>query len=355
MFTENGPLHIDPGSRDWKVNPWSWNTNFNLVFLDQPVGTGLSVVKKSEDYATTEEQVAEMFYQWKNGFLNKYPEFKGRSLYITGESYAGEYIPFMANRLLTGMKDLGNQDPTFELKGVSMGNPWVDPSIQNPAYLSFSLYSNIITLEDYFKLEPAFEACGTLMKYGESTAQNACEVLLTAIIRDSHGQLRFNWYDYTKPCPPGLALCYDFDYLDKFFASKSVKAVEGFSASKTWSDCSNTVYTKLKKRDWKVSSIPQVSDLLEAGVKVLVYAGDKDFICNWVGQENWTNAVKWSGKDGFNSALVKSEHYGDKKCSGNFAFVKVPNAGHMVPLDQPELAFSMITDFEDGAMFGNCE
>jgi cathepsin A (carboxypeptidase C) len=78
MVTENGPLNVNLETNDWQVNPWSWHTNFNLIFLDQPIGTGLSVVKNPKDYAATEGEVADMFYEWKNGFLKKYPEYVNR-------------------------------------------------------------------------------------------------------------------------------------------------------------------------------------------------------------------------------------------------------------------------------------
>jgi len=42
--------------------------------------------------------------------------------------------------------------------------------------------------------------------------------------------------------------------------------------------------------------------VLESGLKVLVYSGDKDFVCNWRGGEAWTNAVAWSGQSEFNNA-----------------------------------------------------
>jgi carboxypeptidase C (cathepsin A) len=83
----------------------------------------------------------------------------------------------MANKLLKELKDMGNPDPNFEFKGISMGNPWTNPVIQYPAYLQFALYNDIISLSDYFKLEPAFTACGELMKYQVNPAKDACRSL----------------------------------------------------------------------------------------------------------------------------------------------------------------------------------
>ena len=51
---------------------------------------------------------------------------------------------------------------------------------------------------------------------------------------------------------------------------------------------------------------PKVTDILESGLDVLVYSGDKDFICNWRGGEAWTHECKWSGQADFNSAGYKN-------------------------------------------------
>jgi cathepsin A (carboxypeptidase C) len=47
--------------------------------------------------------------------------------------------------------------------------------------------------------------------------------------------------------------------------------------------------------DWMLNLAPKITNILNSGVEVLVYSGDKDFICNWRGGEAWTNAVQWSG------------------------------------------------------------
>jgi len=70
----------------------------------------------------------------------------------------------------------------------------------------------------------------------------------------------------------------------------------------------------------------------------LVYSGDKDFICNWRGGEAWTNAVEWTGKAGFNSAdykmwSVDGTPAGELKEFNNLKFLRVYDAGHMVPFD----------------------
>jgi len=83
---------------------------------------------------------------------------------------------------------------------------------------------------------------------------------------------------------------------------------------------------------------------------VLVYSGDKDFICNWRGGEAWTNAVEWSGEAEFNKVeykdwTVNGKAAGSLKVYKNFKFLRVFNAGHMVPMNQPVNALAMLKDF----------
>jgi len=86
----------------------------------------------------------------------------------------------------------------------------------------------------------------------------------------------------------------------------------------------------------------QVSRLLEAGIRVLIYAGDADYICNWMGNEAWVKAMEWSGKSAFNAAKdekwitedVSETWAGNVRSSGSLTWLRVFEAGHMVPYDQ---------------------
>ena len=100
--------------------------------------------------------------------------------------------------------------------------------------------------------------------------------------------------------------------------------------------------------DWMTNLMPEVGDMLDnSGIEVLVYSGDKDWICNWRGGEAWTLATKWAGKEQFNaqdfeSWTVNGEPAGEMRQYGNLHFLRVYEAGHMVPMDQPVNALAMI-------------
>ena len=97
--------------------------------------------------------------------------------------------------------------------------------------------------------------------------------------------------------------------------------------------------------------VTQVASMLDnTDLEVLVYSGDKDFICNWKGGEAWTHATPWQFKKEFNHQdyqtwNVDGQPAGNMKQYDNFHFLRVFDAGHMVPMNQPVNALAMLEHF----------
>lgn len=95
-----------------------------------------------------------------------------------------------------------------------------------------------------------------------------------------------------------------------------------------------------------------IPDILKK-IPVLIYAGDADFICNWLGNQAWTNELEWSGKSGFaheklSPYMLRDKEVGQIKASGNFTFLRMYQAGHMVPYNQPEPSLQMLNEWIGG-------
>lgn len=80
---------------------------------------------------------------------------------------------------------------------------------------------------------------------------------------------------------------------------------------------------------------PPIPAMLQAGVRVMIYAGAEDFICNWVGNQRWVDSLPWYGKGQWAATteqdwMVDGESAGTAKAVGPLSFVKVDAAGHMV-------------------------
>jgi cathepsin A (carboxypeptidase C) len=173
-----------------------------------------------------------------------------------------------------------------------------------------------------------------------------CSLLMDTILGNPLAP-KFNVYDIRKKCdkPP---LCYDMSASDKYLNTPSVQKTLGVTGRK-WVECAKAPHMALLG-DWIKNMSPKITNVLEQGLQVLVYSGDKDFVCNWRGGESWTHALKWTGQADFQAAayhdwMVEGEAAGSVKSFKNFQFLRVYNAGHMVPMDQPKNALHMLQAF----------
>lgn len=351
LFYENGPYTINQ-DLSLKNNPYSWNENSNLLFVDQPVGTGFSKCASIFDFDTNEDQIAATMKLFLDGFLEKNPQYKGRDFYITGESYAGHYIPALAYHFV---KEIPPGSLGLNFKGIAIGNGWVDPYIQYPQYAEFAYENNLVTLEQYLELKTSFVECQRMINDPNEEwlySLEYCQLTMAVILGDPLAP-NFNVYDIRKKCdkPP---LCYDLSNSDKFLNNVTIQQRLGISPQREWVECDQEVHTEMLG-DWLTNLATKIQAVLETGLKVLVYSGDKDFVCNWRGGEAWTNAVTWSGQQEFNNAqykdwLVNGQPAGQLKEYKNFQFLRVYNAGHMVPMDQPVNALNMLQTFMMGTL-----
>jgi carboxypeptidase D len=84
LLQENGPFIWQYGTLEPVPNPYAWNHLTNIVWVEQPIGTGFS---QGNVTAANEDDVAMQFMGfWKN-FINLF-SMQGYKVYITGESYA---------------------------------------------------------------------------------------------------------------------------------------------------------------------------------------------------------------------------------------------------------------------------
>merc|ERR1712066_475962 len=160
-----------------------------------------------------------------------------------------------------------------------------------------------------------------------------------------------NPYDMRIKCEK-KPLCYDMSNDVKFLNDPAVQKQLGVNMR--FQSC-NLILNKAFTGDFMKNYHQLIPPMLAAGIEVLVYAGDQDFICNWLGNEKWTLALDWQHKSGFNAAdkkpfVVSGKEVGELRSYANFHFLRVYQGGHMVPMDQPEAALGMLSAFMDGSL-----
>ncbi|KAF6146164.1 hypothetical protein GIB67_015602 [Kingdonia uniflora] len=175
--------------------------------------------------------------------------------------------------------------------------------------------------------------------------------------KEGYYSLRFNdgsgfqapmYYDIRKKCEGDL--CYDFSNMLKFLNQKSVRGALGVGEIEFVS-CSPTVY-QVMLMDWMRNLEVGISALLENGVKLLIYAGEYDLICNWLGYRG----KNVSRKPMLMLILRHTVKTTNRITNTNFYYDKqVYDAGHMVLMDQPKATLEMLKRWTKGKLVEKTE
>jgi len=359
LLGENGPCVPTSDGKSTTRNPHSWHNKANAIWVDSPAGTGFS----TGFGVTNSTQVADDLYVFLQGLFEQLPQFRKNPFYVTGESYAGHYVPATAARIVEGNKAAA-ADKKINLAGIAIGNGLVQPQVQYSYYWqmgkdggasqggSFTGTSPINSKEDGL-MRVASVPCIGLIKSCNAGSNLSALACPNAYVECNYGELipyqltGYNPYDMRIKCekPP---LCYDFSPVQTFLNDPATK--EALGVTKSWTSCNRLINMGFQQ-DWmKNYGDTHLPEVLAAGIRVLVYAGDVDFICNWLGNKAWTLAMEWPHKQDFNSA--KDEDYtldgkkvGRMRTASGLTFAQIFQAGHMVPRDQPAVAADMIETF----------
>ncbi|VFR03447.1 unnamed protein product [Cuscuta campestris] len=331
-------------------NYYGWDKVSNIIYIDQPTGTGFSYSSSPEDIRHDENGISKDLYAFLQEFLKAHPEFAKNEFYITGESYAGHYIPALASRIHQANKM--KQGIRINLKGMAIGNGMTNPELQYAAYPDFALTQKLITESLYHNLTLLVPGCQEVVRQCNKNMDGGKSCLSAYKCKDIYYLIKKNMgnknrYDIRKTCEGGFSsLCYDFSGVETLLNDTSVKRALGVNEHIDFVSCSETVFDAMAS-DWFKDQSHRIPLLLEDGIKLLVYAGEYDFICNWLGNSRWVEALEWSGKRGFAGApntsfVVDGEEKGTMKSYGALAFLKVHDAGHLVPMDQPKASLEML-------------
>ncbi len=364
LFGENGPYQVDKDLQ-LSLNPHSWNNNATVIWIDQPTGTGFSYGGVP---VHNEGGVAADVVEFLQVLLNeKYDgKYKDLPFHIFGESYAGHYVPAVARAVLRSNADSTQEQ--INLSGIAIGNGLTDPAEQYKYYVPYSEEHGLVS-EGTLKLmsgiqdlcEPLIKACNTEADPTDSTGRiMTWAECLNAYTFCNIGEITpvqstgVNPYDVRRPCGKEQ-LCYDFSDIDSYLNQADVKEALGIPSAKKWSECNHVVdIVMVYGGDWMKSYASAVKEILEAGVPALVYAGEYDFICNWMGNDAWTQSLEWSGNDDFAKAVNTTwtteagDEAGSYRTAKGLTFLKVKDAGHMAPRDQPYATLDMVRKHLNG-------
>ncbi|KLO15312.1 alpha/beta-hydrolase [Schizopora paradoxa] len=358
LFMELGPCNI-AGPNSTKYNPHSWNSNANIFFIDQPVGTGFSYTDFGETVGSTEEGAKDVA-KFMALFFETFSKFKGRPFHLTGESYAGRYLPLFGAAIYDQNAELQSKGLTpVNLKSVAIGNGATDFFALLRSYYDVQCTNASIepiqSIDECIQMRLALPRCEKMQKHScvdhfdHMDCEAAFGFCFNALAMPYHRLENLNTYASSGRNPYDMTLrcaenhdvdCYpEQPDIETFLSQKWVQKEIGVDPSfGNFSSISmNVNFAFWASGDPLYQNSHYLAELLERGVRVLIYAGTYDWIANWVGNERWTREMVWSGQAGY----VKEElvdwsvdgHVAGKVRSyGNFTFATIYGAGHLVLL-----------------------
>ena len=328
--TEGSPLWLFDAKQSGKTgfagglsrNPYGWNSQAHLVFVDQPryVGYSTGTGKKVRSSKAAGIDMVQFLLGWRAAF----PEHVHRHIILASESYGGHYVPAWIGAVL----DHNTAQPSLALPvtGLMIGNGIVNGSSQGGSFAGFAHAQSLIPPDAH----PS----------GDGAARR--------LVRESLGYSP-NFYDYRLEDVECCG-CTSYDYKDwsDWFLIDEVKAalhVCGDAGKEAFGGCSAGC-VGLPGFDVldEFSYSGALSRALEQGIDLTFYYGKQDTACNWVGGLTMANSsLEWRGADAWASlpfeplvvggATVGSVRSGKGPSGATLSFLAVDGAGHMVPMD----------------------
>ncbi|XP_073099807.1 serine carboxypeptidase-like 42 isoform X1 [Elaeis guineensis] len=399
-FTELGPFYPRGDGRGLRRNKKSWNKASNLLFVESPVGVGWSYSNRSSDYTCGDESTANDMHVFLLRWYDKFPEFKSRDLFLTGESYAGQhvvnfasvniflhlcyqfvditqlgsghYIPQLANVLLNHNKH--STGFKFKIKGVAIGNPLLkldrDAAATYEFFWSHGMISDEIGLtimnqcdfEDYVFLSPhnVSESCNDAIEKANEIVGDyinnydvIIDVCYPAIVEQ---ELRLR--KYATKISVGVDVCMTYE---RHFYFNLPEVQHALHANRTklpysWSMCSGVL--NYSDTDPNIDILPLLKRIIKHHIPVWIFSGDQDSVVPFLGSRTLVRELAHDLKFGvtvpYSAWFYKGQVGGWATEYGNLlTFATVRGAAHMVPFAQPARALRLFRSFVNGQRLPN--
>ncbi|KAK1371238.1 Carboxypeptidase [Heracleum sosnowskyi] len=371
-FTELGPFYPRGDGRGLRRNSKSWNRASNLLFVESPVGVGWSYSNTTADYTRGDAATAMDMHMFMMKWLEKFPAFKSRELFLTGESYAGHYIPQLAVALLDHNEH--SKDYKFNIKGVAIGNPLLRLDRDVPSTYEFFWSHGMISdevglaitnecnFDDYTFGSPHNEtdACNHAISEANDIVGNyvnnydvILDVCYPSIV---HQELRLK--KLATKISIGVDVCITYERSFYFNLPQVQKALH---ANRTklpyrWSMCSNQL--NYNDKDGNINILPLLKRIIENRIPVWIFSGDQDSVVPLLGSRtlvrelahdlNFKITVPYGVWFHKNQVGGWATEYGNM-----LTFATVRGAAHMVPYAQPARALHLFSSFVRGRRLPN--
>lgn len=329
-----------------------------MIDVDQPIGVGFSY---GTDKVTSTLNAAPYVWNLLQAFYGQFPQYENHNFGLFTESYGGHYGPEFASYFESqnsAIKSGSVSGTNVPLVALGINNGWIDPIIHYRSYVDYAYnnsYNQIIDSSQHSsflntytnKCLPALQQC-TATSGQTSACQNSESICQQDIEGPINGEKDFDTYDVREPSndpyPPETYSTY----------LQSAQVTKAIGAQATYTECPSAPYNKFESTgDNSRSFMGVLSNVVQSGIRVLIWAGDADFICNYQGSFNVVNALNWANTKTFASTALKSYTVngaagGLFKTMSNLNYLQVYAAGHEVPYYQPAVALQVFKQIMGG-------
>ncbi|ESW09525.1 hypothetical protein PHAVU_009G134900 [Phaseolus vulgaris] len=371
-FTELGPFYPKGDGRGLRRNSMSWNRASNLLFLESPAGVGWSYSNTTSDYSSGDASTANDTLLFLLKWYEKFPSYRSRELFLTGESYAGHYIPQLANVLLD--HNAHSNGFKFNIKGVAIGNPLLkldrDAQATYEYFWSHGLISDEIGLaiandcdfDDYVfaNTHNVSKSCNhAINEANEIVGEyiNNYDVILD-VCYPSIVEQELRLKKMATKISIGVDVCMNYEngfYLNLPEVQKALHA-NRTNLPYEWSMCSGVL--NYSDTDPNIDILPVLKRIVQNHIPVWVFSGDQDSVVPLLGSRTLirelAHELKFKITVPYGAWFHQGQVGGWVTEYGNLlTFATVRGAAHMVPFAQPSRALRLFSSFVRGMRLPN--
>ncbi|ORY83853.1 Alpha/Beta hydrolase protein [Protomyces lactucae-debilis] len=374
LLSEHGPCLINDKST--KANPYSWNKVASVLYVDQPAGVGYSF-STSADPVSTAQRAAEDMVALLHLFYKAFPALKPLDFHITGESYAGKWIPWLGSEVVRANRK--HPSHLIPLKFVVIGGGFFYPALQDPSGYDYACVPPFASGKALFNQS----VCATL-----KAASVRCKALWAAYTqlngptqgseREKAGRIAYDTcgsdmyvpvyqsgndiYNMNRICPDKSGACDPKPATaEKFLQRDEVRLAFGADTGTFIKSAGTSTFHSNNDAlnagaetsgDTFKNSALVLADLLDSKIPALLYVGMHDYVVNYRGVESVLDHLAWSGSSQFKAAQGAPVTWagGVKWRAKNLVYMRFHNAGHLVPEEDPANAFAMWKAWLDGSL-----
>ncbi|KAK8913841.1 Serine carboxypeptidase-like 45 [Platanthera zijinensis] len=361
-FSENGPFR--PSGRVLLRNEHSWNKEANILYLETPAGVGFSYSLDTSFYERANDKLTSMdnlvfLLRW----FSKFPQYKDRDLYIAGESYAGHYIPQLADLIVQYNK----KERLFNLKGLALGNPVLEFATDFNSRAEYFWSHGLISDSTYHMFTTACNYSRYVGEYYRGSLSSICSRVMSQVTQETS---RFvDKYDVTldvcissvlsqsKVLSPEkvedtLDVCVEDETLI-FLNRKDVQDAlhAELNGVSRWTVCSSVLEYDLLNLE--IPTITLLGSLVKSRIPVLVYSGDQDSVIPLTGSR--TLLHKLAHELRLNTTVPYRVWFEGQQVGGwtqvygnILSFATIRGASHEAPFSQPERSLGLFRAFLQG-------